>query len=306
MNYDLKCQLLSEGFKHEQIIEENWEPLKKELTDLYVAGKITERQISTRLSRAGMGPLAKNVAYKIANDPDNAQKREVALQKVKSAEELKAKKEAIAAQAAKHQTRGSTAQAYCNAWNKKFGHVIKAGVVKESFSIAFANKGLVCEDSFIDEQFANLFEEVNNIGEKNMTEEVMVGIIEEALTEAFSADKLKKHLKRGAIGLAAGTALAAAPGVAGGIQNVKAQNAARKQTAQEYQMSKDEINAKQNETAQKIRQTGIDMAYSAEELASKSAAELKKLYEAGKIKASEYKAALKSNLVKEEVNYFAY
>jgi len=267
MNYALQCQLLSEGFKHEQIIQEDWEKQKKELRDLYVAGKITERQISTRLARAGMGSLSKNAAYQIAHDPDNVQQREIALKRIKDAEEEKAKRAALAAQAAKHQTRGSAAQAYCDMWNKKFGHVVKAGVVKESIGIALVNKGLICEDSFIDDCFANLYEEVNYIGEENMTEDVMIGIIEEALEEAFSADKLKKHLKRGAIALGATAALGAAPGVVSGAKNIKAQSDARKQAAQEYQMSQNEINAKQNEIAQKIHNTGVTFKNNVEDSA---------------------------------------
>lgn len=127
MNYFMKCQLLSEGFKHEQLheqlIEEDWEKLKKELTDLYVAGKITERQISTRLARAGMGSLSKNTAYKIAHDPENFQKREAVFSRARKEEEEKAKGEAKAAQVAKHQTRGFAAanyssQANMDAWLK--------------------------------------------------------------------------------------------------------------------------------------------------------------------------------------------
>ena len=123
MNYFMKCQLLSEGFKHEQLIEEDWEKLKKELTDLYVAGKITERQISTRLTRAGMGSLSKNTAYKIANDPENLQKRETVFSRARKEEEEKAKGEVKAAQVAKRQTRGFAAanynsQANMDAWLK--------------------------------------------------------------------------------------------------------------------------------------------------------------------------------------------
>ena len=72
MNYDIMAELLAEGFKREQLIEEDWEALKKELTNLYVAGKITERQISTRLNKAGMGSLSKNAAYKIAKNNLNS------------------------------------------------------------------------------------------------------------------------------------------------------------------------------------------------------------------------------------------
>lgn len=195
MNYDLQCQLLSEGFKHEQIIQEDWEKQKKELRDLYVAGKITERQISTRLARAGMGSLSKNAAYQIAHDPDNVQQREIALQRIKDAEELKARKAAQAEQAAKHQTRGSAAQAYCDMWNQKYGHIVKAGVVKESLGIALINKGFICEDSVIDDFFANLCEEVNYIGEDNMTEDVMIGIMESVLEEDIISSFRDKKLK---------------------------------------------------------------------------------------------------------------
>lgn len=332
MNYEIMAELLSEGFKREQLIEEDWEALKKELADLYVAGKITERQISTRLNKAGMGSLSKNAAYKIAHDPDNAQKRETNLQRVKDAEELKAKREAIAAQAAKHQTRGSAAQAYCDAWNKKFGHIVKAGVVREALENALENQGVIFEDSIVDDYFVNLFEEVNSIGETKMTEEKLTKIFEETLEEAFSADKLKKHLKRGAIALGATAALAGAPGVVSGAKNVKAQSDARKQAAQEYQMSKDEINAKQNEMAKKTREAGISFGNATKEagkavgkaaqsgvekaapvaknLANKSKAELKALYEKGKISLEEYKAAKKAAKeaqVNEEVkNYFPY
>lgn len=332
MNYEIMAELLSEGFKREQLIEEDWEALKKELADLYVAGKITERQISTRLNKAGMGSLSKNAAYKIAHDPDNAQKRETNLQRVKDAEELKAKREAIAAQAAKHQTRGSAAQAYCDAWNKKFGHIVKAGVVREALENALDNQGIIFEDSIVDDYFVNLFEEVNSIGETKMTEEKLTKIFEETLEEAFSADKLKKHLKRGAIALGATAALAGAPGVVSGAKNVKAQSDARKQAAQEYQMSKDEINAKQNEMAKKTREAGISFGNATKEagkavgkaaqtgvekakpvaknLANKSKEELKALYEKGKISLEEYKAAKKAakeTQVNEEVkNYFPY
>lgn len=332
MNYEIMAELLSEGFKREQLIEEDWEALKKELAGLYVAGKITERQISTRLNKAGMGSLSKNAAYKIAHDPDNVQKRETNLQRVKDAEELKAKREAIAAQAAKHQTRGSAAQAYCDAWNKKFGHIVKAGVVREALENALENQGVIFEDSIVDDYFVNLFEEVNSIGETKMTEEKLTKIFEETLEEAFSADKLKKHLKRGAIALGATAALAGAPGVVSGAKNVKAQSDARKQAAQEYQMSKDEINAKQNEMAKKTREAGISFGNATKEagkavgkaaqsgvekaapvaknLANKSKAELKALYEKGKISLEEYKAAKKAakeTQVNEEVkNYFPY
>jgi hypothetical protein len=258
MNYDIMAELLAEGFKREQLLEEDWEALKKELADLYVAGKITERQISTRLNKAGMGSLSKNAAYKIAHDPDNAQKREVALQRVKDAEEEKAKRAALAAQAAKHQTRGSAAQAYCDAWNKKFGHIVKAGVVREALENALENQGVIFEDSIVDDYFVNLFEEVNSIGETKMTEEKLTKIFEETLEEAFSADKLKKHLKRGAIALGATAALAAAPGVVGGVKNVKREAAQSEmdKAGKEYNYSRAEDRT--NEFAQELHKKGIE------------------------------------------------
>jgi hypothetical protein len=336
MNYEIMAELLSEGFKREQLIEEDWEALKKELAGLYVAGKITERQISTRLSRAGMGSLSKHAAYKIAHDPDNVQQREIALKRIKDAEEEKAKRAALAAQAAKHQTRGSVAQAYCDAWNKKFGHIVKAGVVREALENALENQGVIFEDSIVDDYFVNLFEEVNSIGETKMTEEKLAKIFEETLEEAFSADKLKKHLKRGAIALGATAALAGAPGVVSGVKNVKKQADYRAMdktgSAYNYQMKQDEINAKQNEMAKKTREAGISFGNATKEagkavgkaaqsgvekaapvaknLVNKSKAELKALYEKGKISLEEYKAAKKAAKeaqVNEEVkNYFPY
>ena len=200
MNYFMKCQLLSEGFKHEQLheqlIEEDWEKLKKELTDLYVAGKITERQISTRLARAGMGSLSKNTAYKIAHDPENFQKREAVFSRARKEEEKKAKEEVKAAQVTKHQTRGFAAanynsQANMDAWlkaaneyrarkekerqnlshsftkswnNHEVSNIAKAKVVKEEVFENMFNKLCEMEEELniklTEEQAANLFEEV--------------------------------------------------------------------------------------------------------------------------------------------------
>lgn len=200
MNYFMKCQLLSEGFKHEQLheqlIEEDWEKLKKELTDLYVAGKITERQISTRLARAGMGSLSKNTAYKIAHDPENFQKREAVFSRARKEEEKKAKEEVKAAQVAKHQTRGFAAanynsQANMDAWlkaaneyrarkekerqnlsrsftkswnNHEVSNIAKAKVVKEEVFENMFNKLCEMEEELniklTEEQAASLFEEV--------------------------------------------------------------------------------------------------------------------------------------------------
>lgn len=174
MNYDIKAELLAEGWKHEQLIEEDWEDLKKELADLYVAGKITERQISTRLSKAGMGGLSRNAAYKIAHDPDNVQKREINLQRVRAAEEKKEKEAAKKADPNYGKTRGTLAQEYCNAWNKKFGHIVKAGVVKEALE---------------DELFDYLFE--NNIV---LSEEEQSELVAETMNEILSEDLLEEGL----------------------------------------------------------------------------------------------------------------
>ena len=361
MNYFIKCQLLSEGFKHEQLIEENWEDLKKELTGLYVAGKITERQISTRLARAGMGSLSKNAAYKIANDPSNLQKREAVFQKIKDEEEKKAKEKAIAAQAAKHQTRGSAAAEYNSEANRaawlKVANEYRAKQEKEraskgnlsaSFVKAWNNHPATKHiKAYLDENFSE--EEVNYIMESiNMDNEELKCLLEDTaqyLLENGGPKKFVNGLKKAALGVAAGGILAAAPGVVGGVRNAKAQSDARKQAAQEYQMSKDEINAKQNEIARKTRETGISFGNATKEagkavgnatkeagkavgnaaqsgykkavpavknFANKSKEELKELYEKGKISLEEYRAAKKAakeatnETVKEEVNYFNY
>lgn len=124
-------------------------------------------------------------------------------------------------------------------------------------------------------------------------------------------DNIKKHLKRTAIGLAAGATLAATPGVVGAVKNVKAQNLNRQKAAQEYQMSQQELNARRNEMAKKIRDTGIEVGEDVSELAKKSSSALKKLYEDGKITLKEYKQALeqkqvKNSVVTETVEYFPY
>ena len=85
MNYMLKEQFLSEGFKPNQLLEEDWEELVKELTQAYIDGKVTEKQISNKLSRAGMGMLAKKRAHDIALANEN--KRNIKLQTQKNAEQ---------------------------------------------------------------------------------------------------------------------------------------------------------------------------------------------------------------------------
>lgn len=66
MNYDMQCQLLAEGFKHNQLITED-EKLENELGEKYATGELTEKQIARILNaKTGMGPvLAKNRAYQI-------------------------------------------------------------------------------------------------------------------------------------------------------------------------------------------------------------------------------------------------
>ena len=178
MNYDIMAELLAEGFKREQLLEEDWEALKKELTNLYVAGKITERQISTRLSKAGMGSLSKNAAYKIAHDPDNAQKREAALQRVKDAEEEKAKRAALSAQAAKHQTRGSAAADYNNSW-----------LVRE-MSRRLGEKIYPKAKSYARKINSNLSEEeINDLVEESVNKVLYEAVIEEGVN-------LKKEIEK--------------------------------------------------------------------------------------------------------------
>ena len=174
MNYDIKAELLAEGWKHEQLIEEDWEELKKELADLYVAGKITERQISTRLSKAGMGGLSRNAAYKITHDPDNVQKREINLQRARTAEEKKEKEAAKKADPNYGKTRGTLAQEYCNAWNKKFGHIVKAGVVKEALEDELCNY-LIENDIELseEEQLELVAETMNEILSENLLTEAV-------------------------------------------------------------------------------------------------------------------------------------
>lgn len=329
MNYFMKCQLLSEGFKHEQLIEEDWEKLKKELTDLYVAGKITERQISTRLTRAGMGNLSKNTAYKIAHDPENFQKREAVFSRMRKEEEEKAKGEVKAAQVAKHQTRGFAAanynsQANMDAWLKA-ANEYRARKEKER-----AAKRMSLRESFSEEEVNYIME---NIYMDNEELKCLLEDTAQYLLENNGPKKFVKGLKKAAIGLAAAGTLAAVPGVVGGVKNVKAQNDARKQAAQEYQLSRNEVNARQNEIAQKLHNTGVEFIDSTKEagreagkaiqsgyekakpvvkkLANKTKEELKELYKKGKISLEEYRAAKAAKkaageTVNEEVNYFNY
>lgn len=329
MNYFMKCQLLSEGFKHEQLIEEDWEKLKKELTDLYVAGKITERQISTRLARAGMGSLSKNTAYKIAHDPENFQKREAVFSRVRKEEEEKAKEEAKVAQVAKHQTRGFAAanynsQANMDAWLKA-ANEYRARKEKER-----AAKKVSLRESFSEEEVNYIME---NIYMDNEDLKCLLEDTAQYLLENNGPKKFVKGLKKAALGITTAGALAAAPGVVGAVKNVKNQADYRAVNAYNREMKQKEINAKQNEIAQKIHNTGVEFIDSTKEagreagkaiqsgyeksksvvkkLANKSKEELKELYEKGKISLDEYRAAKKEakaagETVNEEVNYFNY
>ena len=329
MNYFMKCQLLSEGFKHEQLIEEDWEKLKKELTDLYVAGKITERQISTRLARAGMGSLSKNTAYKIAHDPENFQKREAVFSRARKEEEEKAKGEAKAAQVAKHQTRGFAAanyssQANMDAWLKA-ANEYRARKEKER-----AAKKVSLRESFNEEEVNYIME---NIYMDNEELKCLLEDTAQYLLENNGPKKFVKGLKKAALGITAAGALAAVPGVIGGVKNVKNQadyRAMDKANAYNREMKQKEINAKQNEIAQKIHNTGVEFIDSTKEagreagkaiqsgyekakpvvkkLANKTKEELKELYEKGKISLEEYRTAKKAagETVNEEVNYFNY
>lgn len=171
MNYDIKAELLAEGWKHEQLIEEDWEELKKELTNLYVAGKITQRQVQTRLTKAG----CTYAAYKAQQIADaGAQEREINLQRVKAAEEKKAKEAAKKADPNYGKTRGTLAQEYCDAWNKKFGHIVKAGVVKEMLE---------------DELFNYLLENDIELSEEEQSELVAETMFEVASEETINESR---------------------------------------------------------------------------------------------------------------------
>jgi len=270
MNYDIKAELLAEGWKHEQLIEEDWEDLKKELTDLYVAGKITERQISTRLSKAGMGGLSRNAAYKITHDPENVQKREIALQKVKDREEKLKRIEAKTKNPNYGKTRGSLAQAYCNAWNEKFGHIVKAGVMKENYDTL---------ESLLEETIEYLMEEGNELSTKTQAKKMKL---------IDGLKKAKKIAKKTAIGLAAAGTLAATPGVVGAVKNVKAQSENRK--AQEYNDAEfhKQQDEERNKMAKKLRDAGIEVGEDAKETAGKAKKKAKELYGKAKEKTSKY------------------
>ena len=310
MNVDIRDQLLAEGFRKEQLLSEDWEALKKELANLYVAGKITERQVQTRLSRAGMGPLAANAAHRIATE--HSQKREENLQKAQFAE-AKLKKARELATSKMGPKRGELAQAYCDSWNKKFGHIVKAKTVYESLKNAFENNDIIYEDKDIEGYFVNLCEEVNSIGDKKMTEKELTKIFEDTLTEAFSLEKLKKGAKRAALG----AALVAAPGIVSGISNVNAQRENRKTNEISAQYDKAQNDTKRAEMEKKIRDSGIQMGKEVEKASKvakdKSKEVLKKGKEKFEQKVREHKAknanpAIEEPIIKASVktNYFPY
>lgn len=150
------------------------------------------------------------------------------------------------------------------------------------------------------------------------------------LLENNGPKKFVKGLKKAALGITAAGALAAVPGVIGGVKNVKNQADYRAMdkagNAYNREMKQKEVNAKQNEIAQKLHNTGVEFIDSTKEasreagktiqsgfkkLANKSKEELKELYEKGKISLEEYRAAKAAKkaageTVSEEVNYFNY
>lgn len=219
MNYFMKCQLLSEGFKHEQLIEEDWEELKKQLADLYAKNEITQRQVQTRLARAGC-TYAAHHAQKIADERGG--ERQAIINRLEKEKQEKAMRAAAEAQAAKHQTRGSAAAEYnseasraawlkaaneyrerkekerqnlsrsfTKAWNNhEVGNIVKAKVVKEDVFENMFNKLCEMEEELnielTEEQATNLFEEV------------LEEIVEESLLTEVDFKKYANKVKEGA------------------------------------------------------------------------------------------------------------
>lgn len=157
------------------------------------------------------------------------------------------------------------------------------------------------------------------------------------LLENNGPKKFVKGLKKAALGITAAGALAAVPGVIGGVKNVKNQADYRAMdkagNAYNREMKQKEVNARQNEIAQKLHNTGVEFIDSTKEagreagkaiqsgyekakpavkkFANKTKEELKELYEKGKISLEEYRAAKAAKkaageTVSEEVNYFNY
>ena len=207
MNYYLKCQLLSEGFKHEQLIEEDWEELKKQLADLYAKNEITQRQVQTRLARAGCSYAAHH-AQKIADE--RGRERQAIIDRLEKEKQKKAMRAAAEAQAAKHQTRGSAAAEYnseasraawlkaaneyrerkekerqnlahsfTKAWNNhEVGNIVKAKVVKEEL---MEEANLIVEAS---EDFSRFEKKVKKI-EKRLQNETLGGHYTQEEIEVF-------------------------------------------------------------------------------------------------------------------------
>jgi len=257
MNYFMKCQLLSEGFKHDQLIEEDWEELKKQLADLYAKNEITQRQVQTRLARAGC-TYAAHHAQKIADERGG--ERQAILDKIEKEKQEKAMRAAAEAQAAKHQTRGSAAAEYnseanraawlkaaneyrarkekerqnlshsfTKAWNNhEVGNIVKAKVVKEDVFESMFNKLCEMEEELnielTEEQVANLFEEVfEEIVEESLLTEVDLKKYANKVKEG--AKKLPAKAKKAGAAALIGASLAGA--TVGGYKG--GQNAAYKQ-----------------------------------------------------------------------------
>lgn len=201
MNYFMKCQLLAEGFKHEQLIEEDWEELKKQLSDLYAKNEITQRQVQTRLARAGCAYAAHH-AQKIADE--RGKERQAIISKMEKEKQEKAMRDAAEAQAAKHQTRGFAAANYnsqsnINAWLKA-ANEYRAKEEKEkqnlsrSFTKAWNNhevgniaKAKVVKAKVVKEEvFENMFNKLCEMEEElniKLTEEQAADLFEEVLEE---------------------------------------------------------------------------------------------------------------------------
>ena len=163
MNYMLKEQFLSEGFKPNQLLEEDWEELVKELTQAYIDGKVTEKQISNKLSRAGMGMLAKKRAHDIALANEN--KRNIKLQTQKNAEQKLLKATTVKPNT-EWRGRGFAAAKYNEEHlrkalaklGKKYPDMKFAGLKEELEKMFSKNENLISEEE--------LFNAVENIVEK--------------------------------------------------------------------------------------------------------------------------------------------
>ena len=154
------------------------------------------------------------------------------------------------------------------------------------------------------------------------------------LLENNGPKKFVKGLKKAALGITAAGALAAVPGVIGGVKNVKNQADFRAMdkvgNAYNREMKQKEVIARQNEIAEKLRNIrnveGVEFIDSTgkaihigfkrskpavKNFDNKTKEELKELYKKGKISPEEYRAAMAAKkaageTVNEEVNYFNY